>query len=262
MKEHSIAQAFSDAALQYQEKAAVQHQVAEHLINNIDQLHSDSVICDLGCGPGSCYPLLQSKLASKSVDYTGIDIAAGMLEHAKSLYPITRYPKATWHQANMQTLPFSDQSIDRVISSSSMQWLDKLEPTFNEVKRVLTNQGTFNFSLYIDGTLADLKKAFATIDQQPHVNQFFTQDEVMRALESCDFTIKSTDTKLYKQPFATALDLMRSLKQVGANTVKSREKAQPLTRTRLKKLEQLLVTQQGEPLYAEYNTLFIEAQVK
>jgi malonyl-CoA O-methyltransferase len=261
MKEHAIAQAFSDAAFQYEDNAAVQHQVAEHLINNIEQLQIGSVICDLGCGPGSCYSLLQSKFANSSLDYTGIDIAQGMLDQAKSLYPKAQHPKTTWHQANMQQLPFADKSIDLVISSSSMQWLDQLEPTFTEVKRVLTPSGSFQFSLYIDGTLANLKNAFAAIDQQPHVNSFFTQQQVIDALERSGFTVSSASTKSYKQSFSSALELMRSLKQVGANTVKSRDKARPLTRARLKQLEQQLTAQQGEPVYAEYNTLFIDAQI-
>ncbi len=247
-----VADAFSKAAPIYVKEAKIQNQVSESLLEWLEPKTDRLRVLDLGCGPGSCYDLV--KAVWPHSEYTGIDIAPGMIEQAK-----LNYPEADWLVADMQSLPFADASFDLIVSSSSMQWLHNLMPVFKESQRLLKPGGEFWFGLYIDGTLGSLKEAWSRIDNLQHVNDFMDAGSLFEELTQAGFEVNFQQQQLIKQPFEHVLDLLRSIKTVGANQVERDNQGARLTKRTLDQLQyELSAIQKGE-IEAEYETLFVHA---
>jgi len=247
-----IAKAFSEAAEKYNSEAKIQHQVAECLLEWLEPKTDQLNVLDLGCGPGNCFPLVQS--VWPNIHYTGIDIAEGMLQIANQ-----NFPQASWLHADMQQLPLDDDSFDLIVSSSSMQWLDDVIPAFNESYRLLKSGGELWLSLYIDGTLSSVKQAWSRLDSQQHINEFKQADDIVQQLTQAGFNISFQQQQLLTQPFDHVLELLRSIKTIGAHQVKRDNQGASLTKASLKLLQAHLKQLQKGAIVAEYETLFIHA---
>lgn len=97
----------------------------------------DQNVLDIGCGPG----VVADKLAVKGAHVVGIDISAPMLRTAYENYG----EHAHFMEANVEHLPFADETVDKVISSYVLNHLGptQLKRAFLEVHRVLKEGGRF-----------------------------------------------------------------------------------------------------------------------
>lgn len=95
-----------------------------------------SKVLDIGCGTGR----LCAQLASKNVQYTGVDISQEQLNQAEQTCPTGEF----WH-ATMTRLPFEDQSTDYVFMIASLHHVigkDERKKAAAEAIRVLKPGGT------------------------------------------------------------------------------------------------------------------------
>ena len=113
--------------------------VAEDVTNELKarRRHRGATIVDLGCGPGDLVVELAGRL--KDVKIVGLDPSASMLlwagRHA------TADGRIRFVTGDAAELPFSDGSVDVVVSTLSMHhWEDPTE-AFAEIARVLTPDG-------------------------------------------------------------------------------------------------------------------------
>lgn len=101
-------------------------------------IHENLNSClDLGCGTGFMYEILNKLKLNK---YIGIDITQEMLDVFKS-----KYPSSDLHLliAKAESLPFEGSSFSLVTNYSFLDHLEELKVVFNEVYRVLRNDGIF-----------------------------------------------------------------------------------------------------------------------
>jgi predicted TPR repeat methyltransferase len=94
---------------------------------------------DLGCGTGLCGPLL----AARSDRLTGIDLAGGMLERARTLGVYQRLERAeavAWLAASRETF-------DLIVAADVLIYIGDLEPLFAAARRALAGDGVFGFSI-------------------------------------------------------------------------------------------------------------------
>jgi ubiquinone/menaquinone biosynthesis C-methylase UbiE len=96
-------------------------------------------VLDLGCGRGD-FPVRANLLPDDEV--VGVDIDEGRLAIARQ-----RFPERKFHCANGESLPFSNASFDRVVSSVALPYMD-IPQTLAEVRRILTDRGTIFFSVH------------------------------------------------------------------------------------------------------------------
>lgn len=107
------------------------------------QITEGTKVLDIGCGPGDVSELLRKRGA----DVTGIDFAAPMIAVAKR-----RFPNITFHEADVEDLPFVDSTFDVVIGNMVVHHFARPESAFNEVRRVLKPGGAFAFIVPIPDT--------------------------------------------------------------------------------------------------------------
>ena len=102
------------------------------------KLNPDAVdIADIGTGPGFLAIEL-SKLTGKRV--LAVDISPNMLKKAQS-YANAANAKIEIIEASCEKLPFEDNSLDLLSSSSFIHCLQDIQPLFSEINRVLRKDG-------------------------------------------------------------------------------------------------------------------------
>jgi SAM-dependent methyltransferase len=94
---------------------------------------------ELCCGPGYG----AGAAARRGATAVGVDFAEGMVEVARK-----NYPQATFHQADVEALPFDDASFDGVICAFGVSHLPNPDTMMAEANRVLVSGGKFAFAMW------------------------------------------------------------------------------------------------------------------
>lgn len=124
---------FGRAASAYDAHAWLQRQQVERVMAvATEYLPAHAQILDAGCGTGYFGELTQLQQPGWKV--RGLDVAFAMAKQAA--------PRcASVVQGDAAQLPFANQSLDAVVSSLCMQWIDNKAAFLTELKRVLKPGG-------------------------------------------------------------------------------------------------------------------------
>lgn len=211
----AIASAFGRAAESYDQSATVQKKVADRLFKEFLALHSgedfnDYTLLDAGCGTG----YLSQKGHRKGATVTALDLSLEMLAEAQEANVATYYA-----QGDIEQLPFEAERFDGVISSLAVQWCHSFAKAINELNRVRKSQGKVAVATLLEGSLRELDQAWRAVDNYKHTIDFISQREAKEALKR----VKG-ELIIYEEvmEFPSLMALMRSLKNIGATTLKER----------------------------------------
>lgn len=226
----TIASHFGRSASTYSSGAALQRKVGEHLLSLLPG-HGLERLLDLGTGPGH----FSAALDARCHTMVGLDIAPQMLAFARDA---NQLPDAQWITGDAEQLPLLSESIDGIFSSLMLQWSHSLTQSLSEARRVLKPGASLYFSTLLDGTLGELKKAWRSVDNGSHVNEFLTQAELSQAIQGAGFTGGELSFDAQTLWYRDVIALMRDLKAIGANTTNN-------SRRGLMGKQQLRALQQG-----------------
>jgi ubiquinone/menaquinone biosynthesis C-methylase UbiE len=95
--------------------------------------HGAATVADIACGTGILAARIASELHPETV--YGVDMSDGMLEQAKA-----RSGAVTWLKGPAERLPFDDDSLDAVVTTSAFHWFDQ-PAAMREFCRVLVPGG-------------------------------------------------------------------------------------------------------------------------
>jgi SAM-dependent methyltransferase len=147
--------------------------------------------------------------------------------------------------ADEEALPFGDSTIDLVVSALALQFVNDLPGVFLQIRRALKPDGLFLAALFGGDTLTELRQSFAAAESEveggasPHVAPFVDVRELGALLQRAGFALPVTDVERVTVRYASALDLMRDLRRMGAtNSLTSRRRA-PLRRTTLMRMAEI-----------------------
>jgi ubiquinone/menaquinone biosynthesis C-methylase UbiE len=103
---------------------------------SISNFEPNSFILDLGCGTGFSLNVLKKA----GFNIIGLDISFEMLKYAKD-------KKFNVVLANMNNLPFKNESFDYLVSISAIQWSDikDYSKVLDEIKRVIKKEAIIQF---------------------------------------------------------------------------------------------------------------------
>jgi len=219
----AIATSFSRAASTYDSVASLQREVGSRLLDRLDQIEvKPAAILDLGCGTGFFAPALRARFPA--VHYIGLDIALGMLDHAR------RQPsaKGSWLAGDAEQLPLAENSVDLVFSSLAIQWCQQPEALFTELARVLRPGGCCVFSTLGPATLHELRSAWAAVDRHQHVNEFLPASDLLSASECAGGVDLRLEPEAFCMYYRRVRELFDELKTLGAHNM-NRGRAAGLT---------------------------------
>ncbi len=221
LDKRAVAESFSRAAPGYAVAATLQAAVAEQLLAD-SAVQQPRRVVDIGTASGVQLAALGSRFAG--AELVGLDIAEGMLQQAAS----TATVDVGLICADAEALPLADRSVAVAFSSFALQWCEQLEQLAVELARVVEPGGELLLAVPVAGTLAELRAAWAAVDEQVHINQFATPQRWCSALAAAGFAVDQLAVYQHSERHSSVRALLQSIKAVGAHN-SHRERSRKLT---------------------------------
>ncbi|NJD24737.1 MAG: methyltransferase domain-containing protein [Betaproteobacteria bacterium] len=201
-----VREAFSRAAVSYDEAAVVQRRICDRLAATLAV--SGGRILDVGCGTGYALDLLQMRCPDARL--VALDIAPAML---------VRVP-GSWVRVagDAEHLPFADAAFTAYWSSLTLQWCD-LGRALGEASRVLAPGGGVSVATLGPATFRELRHAFAGVDSHRHTLPFHTADEVAQLASTAGLLAVDVRNGRETAHYPDFRSLMKAVKAIGANQV-------------------------------------------
>lgn len=205
-----VRESFDRAAVTYDAAAVAQRRVCDSLLEGLDPAAPPPArILDAGCGTGYGARLLRARWPEARI--TGIDFAPAMIAQAR------QYLDAG-NAADIERLPVATSSHDLWWSSLTIQWCDT-DAVFREAARVLAAGGRIAFSTLSTGTFAELREAFAGVDQHRHTLPFDEPESLRASLARAGFRNIRLARERLAVHYPDLKSLLRSIKAIGAQNV-------------------------------------------
>ncbi len=133
-----------------------------------------------------------------------------------------------------ENLPFAPASFDLIVASLSLHWINDLPGALIQLRRALTPDGLFLASLPALGTLAELRTALTTAEDQltggaaPRVSPFPDLRDCAALLQRAGFALPVADVEDITLLYATPLALLHDLRAAGeTNAIHLRSRRTP-----------------------------------
>lgn len=140
----------------------------------------------------------------------------------------------TYHdlpKSDDEPLPLEPASLDLVVSSLALQFVNDLPGTLAQIKRALKPDGLFLAALIGGDTLTELRQSFAAAESEieggasPRVAPMIDLRDAGALLQRAGFALPVTDVDRIVVRYDNAFALMRDLRQMGAtNTLNERSR--------------------------------------
>lgn len=176
---NAVQRRFDRAASGFDAAAFVHGATRDGLLARLEPLTIDAAtVIDLGAATGATTHMLRKRFRGAMV--ISVDQSAAMLARASRRGSWLR--PAVCVQAEALALPFADQSVDVVFANLLLPWISEPERLFLEIARVLRREGVFAFATLGPDSLSELRSAWRTVDERPHVLPFADMHDVGDAL--------------------------------------------------------------------------------
>ncbi len=222
--------AFDRAAESYDNAAAVQRRICQHLLTRLPEQLSVAVaegplrILDAGCGTGYALALLHERFPA--AQKIALDFSPAMLQRCLLGAP----PGTRALAGDIEQLPLATASLDLYWSSLAVQWCD-LARALAEARRVLRPGGIVALATLGPATFSELRTAFAGIDRHTHPLAFIDADQVGKLARACGLTKVDVEVRQETAYYPDFRSLLKAVKAVGANQVGSGRRTSLLGRS-------------------------------
>jgi malonyl-CoA O-methyltransferase len=250
-----VRRAFDHAAASYDAHAVLQREVCDRLLDRLDFMTlQPGRVLDVGSGTG--YGLAHLRARYAEAELSALDVAPAMLAAARA-----RLPQPGWAQrarsrlapssarathllcADMERLPLAPNSMNLVWSSLALQWAHDLEATLKGFHQVLAPGGLLIFATFGPDTLKELRSAFKSIDDAPHVNRFVDLHDIGDMLIHAGFASPVMEMDMLTLTYDDLKTLMRDLKGIGAHNAATTRRRGLLGKSAWARLEQAYESQ-------------------
>lgn len=209
-----VRQAFDRAADDYDQFAVLQNEVCSRLLEKLEVVKiKPEWILDAGTGTGKAIPALFARY--KKAQLVALDLSENMLDKSARHGGMLRSPHLVC--ADVECLPFSDDTFDLIFSSLSLQWCNDLNAALLEAKRVLKPGGLFVFTTFGPDTLKELRHSWNQVDDANHVNRFIDMHDIGDALLQDGFAEPVMEAEMLTVTYDSVDEIMHDLKAIGAS---------------------------------------------
>ena len=206
---------FNAVASHYANVSTLQQEIGNRLLERLSFMQMEpNIIIDLGGGTGYCTNILANQYPNARI--INMDISSHMLFRAKSL---SNHDTVDYMVVDAEQLALAEQSVDLIISNCAFPWFINVDRTLKEIHRVLKPEGCLFFSTAGPETLKELRQAFLTVDDYPHVNNFIDMHELGDKLLKHHFSDPVVDRDIFKLTYHKVTQLFQDLKANGVHSV-------------------------------------------
>lgn len=209
-EQRRVRRAAARASRTYEDAAVLQREVGHRLLERLDLVRlAPRRVLDAGCGTGLHARELARRYPQASV--IGVDLSPEMLRAA----PETRSRLERWRglygwqrvAGDIACLPFADGVFDLAWSNLALEWSERPERVFDEVRRCLRPEGLFMFTTIGPDTLKELRRAGPDLAMQPTADMHNVGDALVKAGFSAPVVDMETITLTYSELPALLADL-------------------------------------------------------
>ena len=234
LDKRSIKKFANRAAKSYDNAAILHEEVLNRLLERLQYIrHQPETIIDVGSGTGRGVRGLQ-KTYPRARIYAA-DIAYEMLLQARARFRLLSKKRLV--AADMERLPFADQSFDLVFSSLAMPWSNDVGATLKELARVSRPGALLMCSSFGPGTLPELADAWQALDSYPHVHPFVDMHDVGDAMVAAGFAQPVVDSETLRVEYREFRPLLEDLRNIGASNADVSRRRGLMTPAQLRRLE-------------------------
>lgn len=205
-----VGRRFSAARETYRRGASVQRRVAESLWSRVEPLiegkRDFGRIIEVGAGTGVLTELYEMALTCGGCRCSSLELW-DLAEHFGMLPS-----NASWLTCDAETCIRSvePESVNLLLSSSTLQWFHSPERFVAEAYRVLRKGGIAAFALYGEGTFSQLRELTGVSLRYPSL-------ATLKAALPADAIIEVGETESISLDFASPKELLRHLRETGVN---------------------------------------------
>jgi malonyl-CoA O-methyltransferase len=227
---HAARRALTRAIARGAGESVLAAEVAARMDERLDLMKIDPrCLLDAGCGTGRAISLLRARypkcrivaIAEVEAELKRLSPAANSAWLSGLLARLggsDRVPRAV--TGELDSLPISDASVGLVWSNLALhRYLDP-QPVFQEMRRVLTEEGLLMFSTLGPDTLMELRRAFARADPGwAHVHDFIDMHDLGDMLVASGFSAPVMDMETVTLTYDDVMGLAGDLRAAGAASV-------------------------------------------
>lgn len=215
-----VRSAFSKAAARYDAAAVLQREVCVRMLEKLDVIKlQPGRVLDVGSGTG--WGTRQLGERYPKADVTALDIAIGMLQHARGTSSwwkkLFGEKRESYLCADVEALPVASGSVDMIWSNLALQWCNDLPATFVELRRALKVDGLLMFSSFGVDTLRELRTAFDGVDGHSHLSRFADMHDIGDMLVNAGFADPVMEMERITLTYDDVRSVMQDLKSIGAH---------------------------------------------
>ena len=204
-----VAQRFGNTRQSYDIEATVQSNVARNLATRLlDVIVPGTTIpraIEIGAGNSSLTRLYIDNLEIGELELWDLTLPLMPTDARCKVIPV-----ADDAEARLRELP--DNSIDLIVSSSTLQWFNSPVSALRDIQRVLAPDGTAAISLYTEGTLSRL-----SAETGVSLN-YVSETKLNRAVTpTCNLDYFATDT--LNMEFGSTRQLLEHMRSTGVDAV-------------------------------------------
>lgn len=244
---------FNRAASKYDENAVLQKEISSRLVErlSIESLKNVTSILDIGCGTGLAHS--QFLIAYPKSEITGLDFSAKMLAQNQP------NKRVNLVQSDCHELPFNDFSFDLVFSNMALHWTNEPD-VLKESLRILKPGGLLLMSCLGETSLFELKEAFSTIDNKPHVHSFPALHALGDELMKLGFQDIVVNTEVINLTYANLKSLLKDIKASGGQNANKKRAKGLLSKNQFQQLEKAYESYRNDGrLPASYEVVYLRA---
>lgn len=243
-REIKLSQRTGAAFLDTTEYDYFKDEISRRLVDRLDDIKRESgfpLALDIGSGSGHIHRAICAEESFEGFGGIGgvrklvqMDFCEASLmrdENAKRDIPGSERCDTYRLSANEEEeLPFPDGTFDLVMSSVALHQMNDLPKLFQEIKRVLKDDGCLMFAMVGGSTLSELRSSMvlAEIERDggvsPHVGPFVDVSDVGSLLVAAGFQLPTIDVDTINLGFSDAFLLMEHLQRMGEGNASSGRK--------------------------------------
>ncbi len=244
--------AFARASRTFDKASVIHDEARERLLERLDfmRLSADRVL-DLGCGTGRGSVALHERYPHARV--IAADTHPSMLATTARLTANLAQCASPGRIEVLGTdagrLPLPDGSVDVIFANLLLPWCDPAS-VFTEAARTLREGGVFAFSSFGPDTLAELRSAWARVDDRIHVHAFVDMHDLGDLAVRSGLAEPVMNVERLQVTYRDVKSLVEDLRACGAVNVAGGRRRTLTGRARWAGFEQQLLARRSDDRFA------------